>query len=123
MKYHLFLLSLCSIAFTLAAADLPGVPRDSNFNNSSGYNSTRVNAQLIVGVKDQTKVVHFIRDNNDPRVITKAYLIRHVDPYEIRDYLRQIVQAKRVGNTSMQQQYPLNTAAVPVTDVSVNVIL
>ena len=113
MKYHLFLLSLCSIASTLAAADLPGVPRDSNFNNSSGYNSTRVNAQLIVGVKDQTKVVHFIRDNNDPRVITKAYLIRHVDPYEIRDYLRQIVQAKRVGNTSMQQQYPLNTTATP----------
>ena len=115
MKYHLFLLSLCGLASSLAAADLPGVPRDSNFNNSSGYNSTRVNAQLLVDVKDHTKVVHFIRDNNDPRVITKAYLIRHVDPYEIRDYLRQIVQAKRVGNTSMQQQYPLNTTTAPVT--------
>ncbi|MBO4633476.1 MAG: hypothetical protein J5858_16290, partial [Lentisphaeria bacterium] len=49
-----------------------------------------------------------IRDNNDPRVVTKTYLLRHVDPYEIRDYLRQMVQSKRVGNTSLQQQYPLN---------------
>ncbi|MBQ6596285.1 MAG: hypothetical protein IJH79_01925, partial [Lentisphaeria bacterium] len=65
-------------------------------------------AQLLVNVQDKTKVVHFIRDNNDPRVVTKTYLLKHVDPYEIRDYLRQMVQSKRVGNTSLQQQYPLN---------------
>lgn len=113
MKKYLYLL-WSFLTSTLSAADLPGIPRDSNFNNSSGYNSTRVNAQLLVDVKENTKVVHFIRDNNDPRVITKAYLIRHVDPYEIRDYLRQVVQAKRVGNTAMQQQYPANTTTSPV---------
>ncbi len=84
------------------------VPRDSNFNNTSAYNNTRVEAQLVVGIKENTRVVHFIRDNNDPRVVTKTYHIKNVDAYEFRDYLRQMVQAKRVGNTMLQQQYPGN---------------
>lgn len=114
MKQYLSLF-FCILLFRMIAADLPGVPRDSNFNNSSWYDSTRVHAQLLVDVKEQTRVVHFIRDNNDPRVITKAYLIQHVDAYEIRNYLRQIVQSKRVGNTSMQQNYPVNTTTTPAT--------
>ncbi|MBQ9336524.1 MAG: hypothetical protein IJS14_04415 [Lentisphaeria bacterium] len=96
---------LCASA---GAAEVAGTPRDSNIQNTAGYDGTRVEAQLLVNVKDKTQVVHFIRDNNDPRVVTKTYLLRHVDPYEIRDYLRQMVQSKRVGNTSLQQQYPLN---------------
>lgn len=100
-------------AFTLAAttfaAEVPGTPRDSNFNNTGGYDSTRVEAQLVVPVKQGTKVLHFIRDNNDPRVVTKTYVLDHVDPYEFRDQLRKIVQSKRVGNTTLQQQYPTNT--------------
>ena len=95
------------------AADLPGVPRDSNFNNTGGYDATRIVARLNVNVDSGTKVVHFIRDNNDPRVVTKTYLLQHVDPYEFRDYLRQMVQTKRVGNSMLQQQYPSNTAAPP----------
>ncbi len=95
---------------TAAAAALPGVPRDSNFGNTDGYDSTRIEARLVVPVKESTKVVHFIRDNNDPRVITKTYHIKNVDAYLFRDYLRQMVQAKRVGNTSLQQLYPGNTS-------------
>ena len=57
------------------AADNPGVPRDSNFGNSGGYDPTRVEARLMVPVDEQTKVVHFVRDNNDPRVVTKTYLL------------------------------------------------
>ena len=111
----LFFRSLSGILFsgillTLSAAEIQGTPRDSNFNNTSGYDSTRVHAQLLLNVKEKTRTVHFIRDNNDPRVVTKTYLLRHVDPYEIRDYLRQMVQSKRVGNTSLQQNYPGNTS-------------
>ena len=111
----LFFRSLSGILFsgillTLSAAEIQGIPRDSNFNNTSGYDSTRVHAQLLLNVKEKTRTVHFIRDNNDPRVVTKTYLLRHVDPYEIRDYLRQMVQSKRVGNTSLQQNYPGNTS-------------
>ncbi len=94
-------------------AEIAGIPRDSNFGNTGGYDATRVEAQLIVPVDETTQEVHFIRDNNDPRVITKTYLIRHIDPYEIRDYLRQMVQSKRVGNATLQQQYPSNTTTSP----------
>ncbi len=104
---------LLNLNANLRAADLPGVPRDSNFNNTGGYDATRIVARLNVNVDPGTKVVHFIRDNNDPRVVTKTYLLQHVDPYEFRDYLRQMVQTKRVGNSMLQQQYPSNTAAPP----------
>ncbi|MBO7329225.1 MAG: hypothetical protein J6W00_10695 [Lentisphaeria bacterium] len=112
-KNFLFILSVFSV-FSLAAVEVAGVPRDSNIGNTGGYDGTRVEAQLLVQVAPETNVVHFIRDNNDPRVITKSYLLKYVDAYEIRDYLRQIVQAKRVGNTSLVQSYPGNTANAPV---------
>ena len=110
-----FLFLLLAAPALLHGAEIPGVPRDSNFNNTGGYDSTRVEAQLLVRVKEDTREVHFVRDNADPRVITKTYVLRHVDPYEFRDYLRQMVQSKRVGNTSLQQNYPGNTTTAPVT--------
>ena len=102
----------------LSAVEVQGVPRDSNFNNTAGYDGTRIEAQLMVNVKDDTNTIHFIRDNNDPRVVTKTYILKNCDPYQFRDYLRQIVQSKRVGNTSLQQQYPGNTAAPFAATVS-----
>ncbi len=110
MKKYLLPSLFLAAAATIATADeVAGVPRDSNFNNTGGYDSTRVHAQLLLSVKENTKTVHFIRDNNDPRVVTKAYLLKHVDAYEFRQFLRQMVQSKRVGNTSLVQQYPSNT--------------
>ena len=114
MKKHLLIPLLLSVVCVCAAADLPPVtPRDSNFNNTGGYDSSRIEAILNVHVKEETDTVHFIRDNNDPRVVTKTYLLKHADPYELRDYLRQMVQAKRVGNTDMQQIFPGNTTTMP----------
>lgn len=95
----------------LAGTVVPGVPRDSNNGNTAGYDGTRVEAQLQLPLSADTEVVHFVRDNNDPRVVTKTYVLKNLDAYEFRDYLRQMVQSKRVGNTSMVQSYPGNTAA------------
>ncbi len=120
MKKELFL-PLFAAASVASAVSIPGVPRDSNFNNTGGYDSTRVEAQLLVPVKEDTKVLHFIRDNADPRVITKTYVLKNVDAYEFRDYLRQMVQAKRVGNTTLQQAYPGNTATPPSASVQATV--
>ena len=117
MKYLLFT-GLFLFAAGLSAVEVQGVPRDSNFNNTAGYDGTRIEAQLMVNVKDDTNTIHFIRDNNDPRVVTKTYILKNCDPYQFRDYLRQIVQSKRVGNTSLQQQYPGNTAAPFAATVS-----
>ena len=105
-------------SITVSAAEVAGTPRDSNTGNTGGYDGTRVEAQLLLNVKDHVNAVHFIRDNNDPRVITKTYILKNVDPYEFRDYLRQMVQSKRVGNSSVQQQYPGNTANPPAATVS-----
>lgn len=116
-KFLFFLLSAFTAALCTAAA-IPGVPRDSNFNNTGGYDSTRVEAQLLVSVKEDTDEVHFIRDNADPRVITRTYVLKHVDAYEFRDFLRQMVQTKRVGNTALQQQYPSNTTQPVESTVS-----
>ncbi len=119
MRKFLFLTVLAGLPWTIFGADIPGVPRDSNINNTAGYDSTRVEAQLLVHVNDDTGAVHFIRDNNDPRVVTKCYVLKNVDAYEFRDYLRQMVQAKRVGNTSLQQQYPGNTGTAPAATATV----
>ena len=93
----------------LSGAEIPGIPRDSNTGNTGGYDSTRVDARIIVPLKENADAIHFIRDNNDPRVITKTYHIKNVDAYNFRDFLRQMVQSKRVGNTALIQQYPTNT--------------
>ncbi len=115
---NFLIIAAAGTMITLAGAAVPGVPRDSNTGNTGGYDGTRVEAQLMVQVAPDTDAVHFIRDNNDPRVVTKTYLLKHVDAYEIRDYLRQMVQAKRVGNTSMVQSYPGNSGTPAVATVS-----
>ncbi len=118
---QIIFLLCCSIGTVAAghAAEPTAVPRDSNFNNTESYDSTRVEAQLVVPVEKDTRVIHFIRDNNDPRVVSKTYVLKHVDPYEFRDYLRQMVQSKRVGNTALQQEYPGNSSS-PATAATVS---
>ena len=102
-----------AVSVAAFAASIPGTPRDSNFGNTAGYDATRVNAWMNININNDTKELHFIRDNNDPRVVTKTYVLKNVDAYEFRDYLRQMVQSKRVGNASLQQQYPSNTTNRP----------
>ena len=111
-KIFLSFLTLAAAA-AVFSAEIPGVPRDSNFGNTSGYDATRVSAWMNISIDNKTDELHFIRDNNDPRVVTKTYILKNVDAYEFRDYLRQMVQSKRVGNASVQQQYPGNTAGRP----------
>ena len=77
---------------------------------SAPYDNTRIDARLNVTVKEDTKVVHFVRDTADPNVITKAYVIKHVDPYELRSYLRNVVQVRKVNDDNT------NIEAVRYTD-------
>ena len=121
-KILIFAAAFCA-GLTVFAAEIPGVPRDSNFGNTSGYDATRVNAWMNINVSGDTRELHFIRDNNDPRVVTKTYILKNVDAYEFRDYLRQMVQSKRVGNASVQQQYPGNTAGLHLSSLSLELQL
>ena len=105
MKNKLFFLFTILLSSTLLPAEdtiriipeqIPGKSK-ADFNApSSGSGSSSVQAQLRLEVKDGTKAIHFIRDNNDPYVITKAYELKHADPYGLRWYLNAIINAKRV---------------------------
>ncbi len=66
---------------------------------SAPYRDTRIDARLNVEVKHDTRVIHFVRDNVDPDVVTKTYVLKHADPYELRGYLRQMVQSRKVDSS------------------------
>ncbi len=66
-------------------------------NLNPAYFPSNVQAQLQVGVKPGTEAVHFIRDTSDSKIITKTYVLKNADPYEIRPYLRNMVQSMRTN--------------------------
>lgn len=83
----------------------PGpAPRSDNVRASQPYANTIVLADIRMNIEKETEQVHFIRDNNDPYVITKTYVLKYADPYEMRPYIRSAVQSKRVieDNTTVE---------------------
>ena len=81
---------------------IPGTPRSANHAATGGYAPSNVQAQLKINVSDGTKEVKVIRDNNDPFVITKPYMLKHADPYAVRSYLEAAVGAKSVNASPAQ---------------------
>ena len=66
---------------------------------TTDYRETEVEAKLNIMVKEDTDVLHFVKDNTDPDVVTKPYVLKHADPYEIRSYLREMVQARKIDDS------------------------
>ncbi len=73
----------------------PGYKYDAGGNVRSSDGST-IFTNLRVDIDDKTKKLHLISTDNDPDVITKTYVLKNADPYEIRPYLLSAVQAQRV---------------------------
>lgn len=71
---------------------------------TADYDDTEVDVKLNIMVKENTDVLHFIRDCADPDVVTKPYILKYADPYEIRSYLREMVQSRKIddSNTGIQ---------------------
>ena len=67
MKKAIVLSGICLAAGTLLAGGATGP-----------YQDTRIEAKLNVTVDKSTDVVHFVRDNNDPSVYTKVYVLKHL---------------------------------------------
>ena len=87
---------------TLTPQAIPGSVKSNSHAPTGGYAPSNVQAQLKINVSDGTKEVKVIRDNADPFVITKPYMLKHADPYAVRSYLEAAVGAKSV-NTSPAQ--------------------
>ncbi len=66
---------------------------------SEPYAASQVQAQLRVNLEKETNNVNFIRDNSDPEVLTKVYVLKHADPDELRAYIRAAVQSRRVDES------------------------
>ncbi len=81
---------------------IPGTPRSNNHAATGGYAPSNVQAQLKINVADGTKEIKVIRDNNDPFVITKPYMLKNADPYAVRSYLEAAVGAKSVNASPAQ---------------------
>ncbi len=78
---------------------------DSNFGPTpeAAPRGSQIQTQLWVQVKDDTKQVHLISANNDPNIITKVYVLKNADPYELRPYFREAVKAKRIAEDYERQ--------------------
>lgn len=66
---------------------------------SAPYAASQVQAQLRVNLDKDINNVNFIRDNSDPEILTKVYVLKHADPYELRAYIRAAVQSRRINDS------------------------
>jgi type II secretory pathway component GspD/PulD (secretin) len=78
--------------------------KSENHYATQNYDSSNVQAQIRLTLENNEKAVHFIRDNTDPYVVTKIYQLKNADPYELRTYLRTMVQSKKISqdNTAVE---------------------
>ena len=63
---------------------------------------SHVETNLRLEIDKGTDTVHFIQTNNDPDIITKTYILKHADPYELRPYLRRAIQSTRINNSDVK---------------------
>ncbi|HPN84467.1 MAG TPA: hypothetical protein PK821_03925 [Victivallales bacterium] len=69
-------------------------------NNPTPYAlPSQMQTHLKIDVKEDTKELHLIQEDNDPDVITKVYVLKHADPYELRPYFRSATQSERVNDS------------------------
>ncbi len=80
------------------AAGLAALPLAAD-DAATPFRDSAIDARLNVQVAKDTDVVHFVRSNADPDVFTKTYILKHADPYELRGYLREIVQTRKVNES------------------------
>jgi len=85
---------------TALAAFSVAAQQANNVNATAPYAKSSVQAQIRLNIEKDTDAVHFIRDNTDPRVVTKAYILKTADPFEVRPAIQSIVQSLQVSNNS-----------------------
>jgi type II secretory pathway component GspD/PulD (secretin) len=81
-------LGVISVTALTLKADAPTPP--------SAPLGSEIRTQLNVDVNKKTDLVHLISTNNDPDIVTKMYILKHADPYELRPYLETAAGASRI---------------------------
>jgi len=62
-------------------------------------NGSNIETRINIDVDKKTDTVHLISSTNDPDIITKVYILKHADPYELRPYIRTAVGADRIDGS------------------------
>lgn len=106
-KLFLLLLAAWSVPLyaeniTLTPQAVPGTVKADNHRPGSGFNSTTVQAQLRINIKDNENAVRFVRTNTDPTVLTRLYNLKHAEPYALRGYLLSVVQGTQISGNPVQ---------------------
>lgn len=103
-KYFLTAVSAALLsAGAVSAAEVTVNPPAGNIPAAGGaptgaYGASRVEAKLNIDIKDGIKNVHFIRDNSDPFVVTKAYEVKNANPFVLAGVLKSIVSGSLVNS-------------------------
>ena len=86
--------SVCVFSFSIVAMADPATP-------PAAPHGSEIRTQLNVDVAKKTDLVHLISTNNDPNIITKMYILKHADPYELRPYLETAAGASRINGADV----------------------
>ncbi len=81
-------------------------------------NGSEIQTQLRIEVEKDVDTLHLVSWNNDPYILTKTYILKNADPYEIKPYLRTAVRAERIqGNSAKVEAIKFNdgTGAIIVS--------
>jgi type II secretory pathway component GspD/PulD (secretin) len=97
--------ALTVIGVTIGFYTLPGDDR----TPPPAPNGSSIETQLRIDVKDDVDTVHLISTDNDPDIVTKTYILKNADPYEVKPYLRSAVRAERInGNAAKIEAIKFN---------------
>lgn len=102
MNQKSFTFAIVVLIASLAARPLAA--QNKTWNPQAEQNPTTPWAQpltetnLNLELNDDVKELHFIQGNNDPFVYTKTYVLKHADPYAMRNGLLHAVQSKRLAD-------------------------
>jgi len=88
---------LTLLSILAAAGASAGAQSANTVNATSPYANSQVQAQIRLNVDKDTKAVHFIRDNTDPYVITRPFVLKAADPMELRANLRNLIKCKQIS--------------------------
>ncbi|MFA6568000.1 MAG: hypothetical protein WCS96_07300 [Victivallales bacterium] len=85
--------SLAALPFALKAGDnVSGIATP-----TAAPNGSQIQTHLRIDVKDDTKSLHLVSSTNNPNILTKAYVLKNADPYELVAYFQSAVRSEQIS--------------------------
>lgn len=89
--------NLITGAFAVVASTSFGAGNELYSGADGNGNGIGLETQLRIDISKDTDVVKIDRDDTSEALLTKAFVLKNADPYEIRPYIRNMVKACEFG--------------------------